>query len=188
MDKLLNISKNYISTLKAEEVYDGALAYSKEFDNDLYKLLSENKEYTINILSIERYQKKPRKDFSMYSDIKKAIWYMYPNLFDGTTYDKKLSEEEIKLVEEYFNNYYDINNTKEEWYNNIKSLAENHGYAKEVKEYKENPDNYKGHVGDICELIRYAVTSLTMTPDLYEILKLLGKEEIERRINILKNK
>ena len=188
MDKLLNISKNYISTLKAEDVYNGALTYAKEFDQDLYKLLSENKEYTINILSIERYQKKPRKDFSMYSDIKKAIWYMYPNLFDGTTYDRKLTESELKLVEEYFNNYYDINNTKEEWYNNIKVLAENHGFAKEVKEYKENPDNFKGHVGDICELIRYTVTSLTMTPDLYEILKLLGKKEIERRINILKTK
>lgn len=186
MDKLLNISKNYISTLKAEEVYKGALEYAKNFDDELYHLLSENKEYTIQILSIERYQKKPRKDFSMYSDIKSAIWYMYPNLFDGSTYDRKLTDEELKIVEDYFSNIYGIEDTKEEWYSKIKDLASKYGYAKEVKEYKENPQNFKGHVGDICEIIRYTVTSLTMTPDLYEILKLLGIKEIERRISLLK--
>lgn len=187
MDKLLNISKNYISRLTAEEVYVGALIYAEKFDKNLYQLLNKNKEYTIQILSIERYQKKPRKDFSMYSEIKSAIWYMYPELFDGTSYERKLSNDELELVEEYFNNYYNINDTKDEWYNRIKELAEIKGYAKEVKEYKENPSNYKGHVGDICEIIRYTITSLTMTPDLYEILKIIGLDEIKRRINLLKN-
>ena len=186
MDKLLNISKNYISTLTAEEVYEGAIAYAEQFDKELYQLLSENKEYTIQILSIERYQKKPRKDFAMYSDIKSAIWYMYPSLFDGSSYDKKLNEEEIEIVEEYFNKIYNNGDSKEEWYERIKELATQYEYAKEVKEYKENPNNFKGHIGDICEMIRYAVTSLTMTPDLYEILRILGIDEIERRLNLLK--
>ena len=122
----------------------------------------------------------------MYSDIKSAIWYMYPSLFDGSSYDKKLNEEEIEIVEEYFNKIYNNGDSKEEWYERIKELATQYGYAKEVKEYKENPNNFKGHIGDICEMIRYAVTSLTMTPDLYEILRILGIDEIERRLNLLK--
>ena len=186
MDKLLNISKNYISTLKAEEVYEEALKYADNFDLDLAKLLRENKEYTISILSIERYQKKPRKDFSMYSDIKNSISYMYSSLFDKNSYEHLLSDQELNILEDYFNNFYSSDFSKEEWYNNIKSLAEKYGYAKEVKEFKENPSSYKGHVGDICELVRYAVTGRTMTPDLYEILKLLGTSEIIRRINLLK--
>lgn len=162
------------------------MKYADNFDLDLAKLLRENKEYTISILSIERYQKKPRKDFAMYSDIKNSISYMYPSLFDKNSYEHLLSDQELNILEDYFNNFYSSDFSKEEWYNNIKSLAEKYGYAKEVKEYKENPSSYKGHVGDICELVRYAVTGRTMTPDLYEILKLLGTSEIRRRINLLK--
>lgn len=185
LDKLLNISKNYISRLKASEVYENALVWAKEFDQELAELLVKYKDYSIAILNIEREQKKPRKDFAMYSEIKNSIWYMYNELFDGSTYDEKVSANDLELIKDYFDNFYNENDTKEEWYNRIKVLADKYGYAKEVKDYKENPDNYKGHVGDICEMIRYAVTSLHMTPDLYEILKLLGKEEITRRLEML---
>ena len=185
LDKLLNISKNYISRLKASEVYENALVWAKEFDQELADLLVKYKDYSIAILNIEREQKKPRKDFAMYSEIKNSIWYMYNELFDGSTYDEKVSANDLELIKDYFDNFYNENDTKEEWYNRIKVLAEKYSYAKEVKDYKENPDNYKGHVGDICEMIRYAVTSLHMTPDLYEILRLLGKDEIIRRLEML---
>lgn len=186
MDKLLNISKNYISTLTAEKVYDEALEYAKKFDESLFNLLSENKEYVIKILSVERYQKKPRKDFAMYSEIKDSIWYMFKDLFDGSSYLEELSEDEKMLIRKYFETCYNINDSKEDWYDGIKEFAGNYGYAKEVKEYKENPSLYKGHIGDVCEMIRYGVTSLKMTPDLYEILKILGTDEINRRLDLLK--
>jgi len=186
LDKLINISKNYISKLKAVEVYEESLKWAKEFDSELADLLIKYKDYSIKLFNIEREQKKPRKDFAMYSEIKQSIWYMYNELFDGSTYEEEV--DNLDIIKDYFDNYYDEFDTKEEWYNKIKELAPKYGYAKEVKEYKENPEAFKGHVGDICEMIRYAITSLHQTPDLYEIEKLLGKEEIQRRLDLMQNK
>ena len=186
LDKMLNISKNYISRLKASEVYDASLKWAEEFDKELYDLLVKYKEYSINLFNIEREQKKPRKDYSCYSDIKNQIWYMYDELFDKK--EDVYKDVEIKeyydsdILFDYINNYYDDNDTKEQWYEKVKDLAVKYGFAANVKDYKENPNDYKGHVGDICEFIRVAVTSLTMTPDLYELLKLLGKNRIYSRI------
>ena len=186
LDKMLNISKNYISRLKASEVYDASLKWAEEFDKELYDLLVKYKEYSINLFNIEREQKKPRKDYSCYSDIKNQIWYMYDELFDKE--EDVYKDVEIKeyynndILFDYINNYYDNNDTKEQWYEKVKDLAVKYGFAANVKDYKENPNDYKGHVGDICEFIRVAVTSLTMTPDLYELLKLLGKNRIYSRI------
>ena len=186
LDKMLNISKNYISKLKATEVYEGSLKWASEFDKELSDLLIKSKDYSINLFNIEREQKKPRKDYSCYSDIKNQIWYMYDELFNNDAYKniEKKSYFNADVLLDYINNYYDINDTKDEWYNKIKVLASNHGFASEVKLYQENPDNYKGHVGDVCELIRVSTTSLTKTPDLYELLKLLGPIRIRERIRI----
>lgn len=186
LDKMLNISKNYISRLKASEVYDASLKWAEEFDKELYDLLVKYKEYSINLFNIEREQKKPRKDYSCYSDIKNQIWYMYDELFDKK--EDIYKDVEIKdyyasdILFDYINNYYDDNDTKEQWYEKVKDLAVKYGFAANVKDYKENPSDYKGHVGDVCEFIRVAITSLTMTPDLYELLKLLGKNRVYSRI------
>ena len=187
LDKLLNISKNYISRLKASEVYEASLKWAEEFDKELYDLLVKYKDYSINLFNIEREQKKPRKDYSCYSDIKSQIWYMYDELFE--TRENVYNSIEIKdyynsdILLDYINNYYSDSDTKEQWYEKVKQLATKYGFASNVKDYKESPDNYKGHVGDICEFIRVAITSLTMTPDLYELLKLLGKDRIMNRFN-----
>ncbi len=187
LDKMLNISKNYISRLKASEVYEASLKWALEFDKELYDLLTKYKDYSINLFNIEREQKKPRKDYSCYSDIKNQIWYMYDELFD--TKENVYSNVEIKkyynsdILFDYINNYYNSNDTKDEWYEKVKQLATKYGFAANVKDYKENPDDYNGHVGDVCEFIRVAITSLTMTPDLYELLRLLGEDRIKNRFN-----
>ena len=188
VEKLLNISRNYISLLKAREVYDKTLEYSKKYDEELYNLLTKYEEYSINVLNIEREQKKPRKDLAMFSDVKKENWYMYDELFNDLQYnwDNIKDINEIKnILNLYIDKYYDENDDKETWFNKIKDLSNELGYAKEVKEYKENPNNYKGHVGDISMVLRVALTTKTMTPDLYEIMKLLGKERIKERFNRL---
>ena len=187
IDKLLNISKNYISRLKAVEVYEETLKWAEEFDPELSDLLIKYKDYCISIFNIEREQKKPRKDYSCYSDIRNQIWYMFDELFNIK--ENVYANIEIKeyynseMLMDYITNYYSSTDSKDEWYSKIKDLAIKHGFAGEVKMYKEDPDKYLGHVGDVCEFIRVASTSLTMTPDLYEILKLLGSERIRERFN-----
>ena len=91
---------------------------------------------------------------------------------------------EIKnIINTYINDYYDINDDKDTWFNKIKELAESLGYAANMKDYKKNPENYKGNVADIATVIRVALTGKKNTPDLYEILKLFGKDRIENRFN-----
>ena len=186
IEKLNNISKNYISRLTAKEVYDGLLTWTNEFDKDFYDLLVKYDEYSINVLNIERERKKPRKDYGSYSEIKKNIWYMYDELFNDSVYNNVELNENTnnEILLDYINNYYDELDDEEIWYNKLKELAKKYNFASEVKEYKENPNNYNGHIGDICEFIRVITTSLTKTPSLYEILKLLGKDRIEKRINM----
>ena len=180
MDKLMNISKNYISTMKAKDLYEKTLEYTKEFDIEFYELLTKYRDYSINVLNIEREVERPRKDIESYSSVKREIDYMYDELFNPT-YDKKdfYSKE---LLEYYIDNVYDVNDDKQTWFNKIKEMCPKFGFASETKEYKASPESYKGSVAHACEVIRVAVTGKVQTPDLYEILKLLGKSRIKERI------
>ena len=188
IEKLINISKNYLSRLSAKEVFDNLDNWSKEFDKDFNELINKYKEYTINILNIEREQKKPRKDFACYSEIKDNIWYMYDELFDSSMvkFEVKNADEIGDILNSYASKYYDENDSKEEWFNKIKLLCEEFDYVTDMKAYKENPDAYKGSIADISNIIRVALTTKTTTPDLYEIMKLLGKDRVMKRLNNLK--
>lgn len=187
LEKLYNISKNYISRLKATEVYDRTLEYAKEFDIEFASILEKYKDYSIAILNIEREQKKPRKDYATWKDVKKEIWYMYDEYFEKEhTYEfgKVTDKEEIKVIlSTYFGKYYDKDDDKETWFYKIKELSKELGYCPDMKEYKVSPESYKGNVADVSTVIRVAVTTKSQTPDLYEILKLLGMERIQDRMN-----
>lgn len=186
IEKLLNISRNYISRLTAKEVYDATLKWAIEFDKEFYDLLTKYKDYSINIFNIEREQKKPRKDYEAYSSIKSQVWYMYDELFNGNLeydFDKINNSEEIKNILNEYIKLYDENDDKDTWFNKIKEVADTLGYASDMKAYKENPDNYKGNVADIATVIRVVLTTSKVTPDLYAIMKLLGKDRIINRFN-----
>ena len=188
VEKLFNITKNYISRMTAEELYSESLPWMKEYDQELYDLMVKYPDYTKDIFSVERYQEKPRKDYSCFGDIRNGIWYMYDELFTNLNYEyqKVTAIEEIKLIlNTYFTKYYDINDDKDTWFNKIKLLCEELGYAANMKDYKNNPDKYKGSVADVSTVIRVSVTTKSQTPDLYEILKLLGMERINKRINMI---
>ena len=185
MVKMLDVSKNVISRYSAEEVYEEAYKWAEEYDTELLEML-KNKEYSLKVLGIERGNIKPRKDIAKWSDVKDIIYYMYPEKFNKNEkfeYQKINDKSEIeKIIKLYFENYYNANDDKQTWFNKIKDLSEELGYAREVKEYKANPDAYKGHVGDVSTVIRIKITGRSNTPDLYEILQVLGKDEIMKRI------
>ena len=187
VDKLLNISKNYISLLSAVDVYNNTLEYSKNYDNELYELLTKYKDYSINVMNIEREQKKPRKDLAMFSDFRKQNWYMYDELFTNLNYEWQniTDKEEIKNILNLFISKYDVNDDKDTWFNKMKEVCDALGYASDMKAYKENPNNYKGNIADVSNVLRVGLTTKSMTPDLYEIMKLLGKERMEKRFNMV---
>ena len=187
MIKLLDIGKTVISKMTAEEVYENSLEWAKEFDDELYAML-QDKEYSLKIFGIERGNKKPRKDIAKWSDVKNSIIYMYDNKFLNSEvsydYGKISDKEEIKkLLKEYVEEFFDINDDKDTWFNKIKDLAEKNGYAREVKEFKANPESYPGHVGDVSTVLRVALTGRQNTPDMYEIMKVLGGKSVVARLN-----
>ncbi len=184
-NKLINISKNYISKLKASDVYDLALNHANIYDKDFANLLIKYKDYSTKVFNIEREQKKPRKDISCFSDIKNQMWYMYDELFNPESYEWQNvnDKNEIELIlNTYFNEYYNVNDDKDNWFKHMQECAEKLGYAGNMKDYKENPNNYKGSITDISMVIRVALTSKSMTPDLYDIICLLGTDRIKERI------
>ena len=185
MVKLLDVAKGVISKFTAQEVYDFSYAWAEKFDPELKEML-DDKEYSLKVLGIERGNVKPRKDIAKWSDVKNIIYYMYPEKFAKNTefeYQKITDEDEIKkIISEYVNNYFDINDDKQTWFNKMKDLSEKLGYAREVKQYKAEPEKYKGHVGDISTVIRVTLTGRSNTPDLYEIIEVLGEEEVKNRL------
>ena len=190
MVKLLDIGKNVISKMSAEEVYEKASTWAKEYDEELLELLN-NKEYSLKVLGIERGKSKPRRDISKWSDVKNCIEYMYDDKFFANTdeyeFDKINDKEEIKkILELYLTKYFDLSDDQTTWFGKIKDLAEELGYAREVKEYKQNPENWPGHVGDVSTVLRVALTKRRNTPDLYEIMQVLGKDSVEKRLKHIK--
>lgn len=188
MVKLLDVSKNVISKFSAPRVYDEALKWAEKYDSELGEMLS-NKEYALKVLGIERGNTKPRKDISKWSDVKENIIYMYDEKFyKNTEYSfGKISDlnEVSKIVKLYIEKYYESTDDKQTWFDKIKDLAEELGYAREVKEYKQEPEKWPGHVGDISTVLRVSLTGRQNTPDLYEIMQVLGKDRVVERLNKL---
>lgn len=189
LEKLNNISRDVISKMTKEELLERSLNWANKFDEELKELIEKDKEYYMNIINIERCQKKPRKDYETYSDIKDYIWYMYDELFikEDKTYEfNGIDIEEVRnVLKTYFDKYYDASFDKDTWFNKMKEAAEEMGYCANMKEYKLNPDNYKGSIADFSMIIRVALTTKTTTPDLYEIMKLLGTDRIKERIALI---
>lgn len=182
--KLSDVSKNYICKLSAEEVYDMVTDWAKENNERLYKLLCDDEEYSKAIFAIERGNAKPRKDIAKWSDVEDYVSYFYSELWDGKRdfADNLSNADMIEIIEQY-KDIYDENASAEDWFPQVREMAVKLGYAKAPKEYKKNPDDFKGHVGDVAGVIRIAVTGRRNTPDLYEILQTLGRDEVISRLD-----
>ena len=163
------------------------MKWAKVFDKDFANLLEKDKNYTLKVLGIERGNQKPRKDIAKWSDVKENISYMYNELFEtnGENYEFQVINEKDEIKEvltKYIEKYFDINDDKQTWFDKMKDLAEEMGYAREVKIFKAEPDKYKAHVGDVSTVIRVALTKRHNTPDMYEIMQVLGKDEVISRL------
>lgn len=182
--KLNDISKNVISAMNCEKVYSLSYEWAKEYNKELASLYEQDVDRAKAILNIDRENKKPRKDIAKWSDIPDYISYMFDETFEPC-YElcgNATAQLAVKTLEKYIDTV-NLNDTKDEWFDRIKSICEPVGCTPNVKEYKQNPESFAGHVGDISTIIRVALTGRTNTPDLYEITKLLGKERVNARLS-----
>ncbi|MBR2079008.1 MAG: glutamate--tRNA ligase [Clostridia bacterium] len=183
MVKLNDISKNVISLMPAKKVYDYTAAWAKEYDKEFYELLTRDEGYSVNILNIDREGPKPRKDIACFSEVKDYVSYFFNEIADlSFELPENITPDMAKEILDLYVEEYDGARDKDGWFGHIKEMCEKLGYTPNVKEYKKNPDAYKGHVGDVSTVIRLAVTGRKNTPDLYAIMQILGEEEVKSRL------
>ena len=188
--KLNNISKEIIAKMSAEELFTNSFEWAKQNDPELYSLMQQNSDYVKSILSIERTgAKNARKDIAKYSDIKEEIKYFFDDRFSIS--DDKISEiKDIPSSKEIVKDYIEIFNetdTKQEWFNKMLTLSSKYGFAKNAKEYKLNPSNYKGDVSSVVKIFRILLTGKTQSPDLSEIQKTMGSTRVLNRLKQIDN-
>ena len=179
--KLNDISKNLISRMPADKVYNLWLNWAEEFDKELAGWLKENKAYATAFLNIDRESPKPRKDIYKWSMIKTEN---FPYMFSAPNRDE-LDDLDKSKYEEFMGEYskiFTFPQSNEEWFAGVKKVAEKLGYAIDNKAYKLNPDAYKGNTAKACEFVRLAITGKKNSPNLFEIMKVLGEEETLKRL------
>lgn len=179
--KLGDISKNVISRMKATEVYENVLTWAKEYNPSFAEYLTANKDYAIKVFNIDRETPKPRKDISCWSMVESYFDYMF-GMPKSNELDSADKDNYLEFISSYGKNFV-LPKTKDEWFAGVKATAESLGYATDNKLYKANPEAYKGNTAKACEFLRLALTGRKNSPDLYEIMTILGEEEVSRRLN-----
>lgn len=181
--KLDNISKTIISHYSAEEVYNNAITWAREWNKDDLKVLEENKDILIKVLSIDRGGDRPRKDITYFSEILSLYNYILPNFklsdIDVGNIDKQIAKNFIK---KYSEQYVQLSDNAE-WFENLKQVAFSFNFV-DNKTYKQNPEMYAGNITDASKLVRLAITGRTDSPNLFEIMKILGTTECKNRLNL----
>ncbi|MBE6602858.1 MAG: glutamate--tRNA ligase [Ruminococcaceae bacterium] len=184
--KLRDVSKNVISRMSTDRIYDEVVAWAKDYDTALHAHLTEDPSYAKSILSIGRGGKKPRKDFAVLADVRPYLDFFYDDWFTVTdTYPDTFDKADIKAALEGFMKTFDGADDMNVWFDKIKAVAEGLGFASDMKAYKENPENYRGNVADISMFLRVAVTGRLNSPDMYAVMQILGKDRVFARINAM---
>ncbi|HBH96103.1 MAG TPA: glutamate--tRNA ligase [Ruminococcaceae bacterium] len=184
--KLGDVSKNVISRMTAEDVYNKLSRWAEEFDREFYDVITLDPDYTKLILQIGRGGSKPRKDLETWKDAKGYMGFFFSEYFEFTDKIDGFNKDDIIACLDDFALSYNIDDEQDIWFSKVKEIGEKHGFCPNIKEYKANPENWKGSVGDVSSFIRIAVTGKLNSPDLCAVMKILGKEKSIERINKFK--
>ena len=178
--KLVDVSKNVISRMSAEDVYAQLLEWAKEFDTDFAAKLEADPDYAKRILAIGR-GGKPRKDLAVWKDAKPYMGFFYDEYLEAPVWDEKFSKAVIRDVLERFLSVYDFADDSAAWFAKVKEITEAIGFTTDMKAYKADPA-FPGTVADVSTFLRQAVTGKTDSPDLYTIMQILGYDRTVARI------
>lgn len=182
--KLNDVSKNVISLMEADTVYNYTLQWAAENNQPFHDLLAANEDKAKAFLAIGRGGKKPRKDIGKWSEVPDYLSYLFDETYQSDyALPENISAGDAVSILESYAPIYDETDDNNTWFEKVKSLCEPLGFTPNVKEYKENPDAFKGHVGDVSTVIRIATTGRTNTPDLCTILQILGKDTVLARLD-----
>ena len=184
--KLNDVSKEVISRMSAEQVYDLAIAWAKEHDEHLAQVIAGDKPYALTVLAIERNQEKPRKDIAKWSELWGEISYFYeePEMGGETSVGAEHVKQSKEIVEAFIVEY-DQQDDKERWLDKLRAMAERLGYARDTKSYKAEPEKYKGTLGDVTKVLRLLLAGRAVSPDLWEVMRVLGEKKVRARLGTI---
>ncbi|MBE6569168.1 MAG: glutamate--tRNA ligase [Ruminococcaceae bacterium] len=182
-NKLNDVSKNVLSKMTAEEIYEKTVDWAAEFDPEFHALLTADPDYSKKIFAIGRGGKKPRKDYATFREIRPFIDFFYDELFEiKEAYPEKFAKDDIRAVLEGFAETYSAADDMNAWFEKIQKIGESLGYTADMKAYKADPEAFKGNVADVSMFIRLAVTGKQNSPDMYAVMQVLGEERVLARI------
>ncbi|MDF2948733.1 MAG: glutamyl-tRNA synthetase [Sedimentibacter sp.] len=183
LDKLNNICKDVLLKISTEEIYEFLLNWAKEHKNEIVEILENNKQSVIKLLSVGRSGDKPRKDLMYCQQIFEFINYFFDEYFEIVdSYPENINAEEAKKLLALYLETYNHTDDQTQWFEKIRTIAAENGYAAKPKDYKKNPDLYKGHVGDVSSVVRIALIGRATSPDIWELQQIMGEEKVRRRL------
>ena len=198
IEKVESISKERIAYTKASVLESEVEAWAKKYQKEFYDMIVKNRDFLTSLLNIEREKENPRKDYAKYSDVYPIISFAYNEVYDnldktnldwsvsfGKGETKVVPADVIKKALTSYMDSYNVDCTEEEWFSNLKELAGTLGFTADRKAYKANPSDFNGQVGDFAGFIRLALACRKNTPNIYYIQKILGKDEVFRRIKLV---
>ena len=181
--KLTDVSKNVLSRFSVEKIYGDTVAWAEKYDPDFAACLSADSDYTKRIFAIGRGGKKPRKDLTLFSDVKGYAGFFFDPYFDIVEpIDEKFSRADVRKTLSAFLETYSYTDDMNVWFDKVKAIAADLGYATDMKAYKADPTAYPGNVADVSSFIRVAVTGKQNSPDLYTVMQILGETKVRERI------
>ena len=189
MGKLNFFAREILSKKTKEEILSMAKEYSKKYNERLYDLITRDEKYFMQIMNIEREKENPRKDYEKFGNLYESISFFYQDLYESyvkdnpLVFNERFSKDDIKDVLNNINDKLSLDNDEQGWFANMKDIGESLGFAPNGKLYKNNPDQYRGSVSDVAEMIRICLTTRKNSPNLYYVMQVLGKEECSRRFN-----
>lgn len=183
MVKLEDVSKETLVRISEADIADFVIAWAQKYHQDIYDVLSPQRDDLVKLLAIGRDGKKPRKDLVNAEQIVQFTKYFFDAWFtqEDPMLEQIPAEEAVAILKDYLATY-DQADDNEAWFNKIRTITEDRGYAVRPKDFKKNPDLYKGHVGDVSTVIRLAITGRRNSPDVWSIQQILGEEKTVARV------
>ena len=188
MGKLNFFARELLAKLNKDEITKLALDYASKYNEELYKTINENPAYFTAIMNIDREKINPRKDYEKFGNILDIIGYFYADgyakeLAKGLSFNEKFSKQDICEALSAIKAQLSLDQDEQSWFNNLKEIGTSLNYAANNKEYKANPELFKGNIGDLAEILRITLTCRKNAPNLYSVMLVLGKDECDKRID-----
>ncbi len=193
INKLAFYGREILGYMNKDEISSKSKEWAKIYSPELTELINKLGDKYTEILNIEREKKNPRKDYAKYGDIYENIKFFdfdeYSKIVsNGYEFNESIDHDTIKSILKVYKENYFLEGDENNWYNNVKNIANKYNFAIDSKAYKLNPSAYKGNMNDFCEILRVIVSGRKVTPNLFSILKILGKEELDKRIDLFLEK